>query len=245
MDYLKRYQKMISLRGLTDHTMKSYQTYLSAYLAFVENTLHKIPSQVSYKEQRRFLEVLQKERNLSDRTMNVAISQLRFFTLYVLHKPWDDTQLPMRKFDTYLPFVPTKAETKIFISTMTDIKPKAMVALMYSSGLRIGEVCNLRYEDIQRKTCAFTSLMVKIVLIVMPFSLRWLLISLPSIGLHAESLPAISFLNSTISQCRLIPFISPDILQNTSQNSDGPNVLPVIPSGMLLVHTSMKMVLIL
>lgn len=26
MDYLKRYQKMISLRGLTDHTMKSYQT---------------------------------------------------------------------------------------------------------------------------------------------------------------------------------------------------------------------------
>ena len=34
---------------------------------------------------------------------------------------------------------------------MTDIKPKAMVALMYSSGLRIGEVCNLRYKDIQRK----------------------------------------------------------------------------------------------
>lgn len=34
---------------------------------------------------------------------------------------------------------------------MTDFKPKAMVALMYSSDLRIGEVCNLRYEDIQRK----------------------------------------------------------------------------------------------
>ena len=151
MDYLKRYKKMISLRGLTDHTMKSYQTYISAYLNYIENTLHKTPSQVSYKDQRRFLEILQKERKLSDRTINVAISQLRFFTLYVLHKPWDDTQLPMRKFDTYLPFVPTKEETKIFISTMTDFKPKAMVALMYSSDLRIGEVCNLRYEDIQRK----------------------------------------------------------------------------------------------
>lgn len=34
---------------------------------------------------------------------------------------------------------------------MTDIKQKAMVAVMYSSGLRIGEVCRLRYEDIQRK----------------------------------------------------------------------------------------------
>lgn len=151
MDYLKRYKKMISLRGLTDHTMQSYQTYISAYLTFVSDTLHKTPSQVSYKEQRLFLEKLQKERNLSDRTINVAISQLRFFTLYVLHKPWDDTQLPMRKFDTYLPYVPSQEDTKLFISTITDLKVKAMVAVMYSSGLRIGEVCNLRYEDISRK----------------------------------------------------------------------------------------------
>ena len=151
MDYLKRYQKMISLRGLTDHTMKSYQTYISAYLTFVSDTLHKTPSQVTYKEQRQFLEMLQKKRNLSDRTINVAISQLRFFTLYVLHRPWDDTQLPMRKFDTYLPYVPSQEDTKLFISTITDLKVKAMVAVMYSAGLRIGEVCNLRYEDISRK----------------------------------------------------------------------------------------------
>ena len=151
MDYLKRYKQMISLRGLTDHTMKSYQTYISAYLSYVSETLNKAPSNVTYKEQRRFLEHLQAERHLSDRTMNVAISQIRFFTLYVLHKPWDDTQLPMRKFDTYLPYVPSQEDTKLFIATMTDIKPKAMVALMYSAGLRIGEVCNLRYEDIQRK----------------------------------------------------------------------------------------------
>lgn len=85
MDYLKRYKKMISLRGLTDHTMKSYQTYISAYLDYIGNTLHKTPSQVSYKDQRRFLEVLQNERNLSDRTVNVAISQLRFllFTFFI------------------------------------------------------------------------------------------------------------------------------------------------------------------
>ena len=44
MDYLKSYKKMISLRGLTDHTMKSYQTYISAYLDYIENTLCKTPS---------------------------------------------------------------------------------------------------------------------------------------------------------------------------------------------------------
>lgn len=152
MDFLKCYKKMIALRGLTDHTMKSYQTYISAYLTFVSDVLHKYPSQVTYAEQRRFLDRLQNERNLSDRTINVAISQIRFFTLYVLHKPWDDTQLPMRKFDMYLPYVPSQEDTKIFISSISDLKVKAMVALMYSAGLRVGEVCRLRYEDISRKT---------------------------------------------------------------------------------------------
>ena len=57
----------------------------------------------------------------------------------------------MRRFDEYLPFVPSKQEVSILIDSMPDLKQKAMVALMYSSGLRIGEVCHLRYEDIQRK----------------------------------------------------------------------------------------------
>lgn len=38
------------------------------------------------------------------------------------------------------------------ISTMTDLKQKAMVALMYSAGLRIREVCHLKYKDIERKS---------------------------------------------------------------------------------------------
>lgn len=116
-EYLKLYREMISLRGLTEHTLKNYCTYIRW---------------------------LQKSRGLSDRTINCAISQLRFFTLYVLHKAWDDTQLPMRRFNQYLPYVPSKQETWQFISTIPDLKQKTMVTLLYSSGLRIGEVCRLR-----------------------------------------------------------------------------------------------------
>ncbi len=151
MDYEKQFKKMIALRGLTGHTMTSYCTYITAYLAFISDILHKDPSQVEYPDIIRFLDTIQQERGISDRTINTAISQIRFFTLYVLHKPWDPTQVPMRRFDTYLPFVPSREEVECFISSISDIKVKAMVAVMYSSGLRIGEVCHLRYEDIQRK----------------------------------------------------------------------------------------------
>ena len=149
--YFNSYREMISLRGLTDHTMKSYRTYIRAYLDYLSDILHKNPTDVSWQELRDFIKWLQNARSLSDRTMNAAISQLQFFTIYVLHKPWNSTQLPLRKFDTYIPFVPTKEEVWEFISTMPDLKQKTMVTIMYSSGLRIGEVCHIRYEHIKRK----------------------------------------------------------------------------------------------
>ena len=143
---------MISLRGLTDHTLKSYCTYIHSYLDYLSNILHKLPEDVTWDELRTYIRWLQKERNLSDRTINHAISQLRFFTMYVLHKPWDDTQLPMRKFNSYLPYVPPVSEVHSFLDTLPTLKQKAMVTLMYSSGLRVGEVCRLKYSDIQRSS---------------------------------------------------------------------------------------------
>lgn len=151
MDYLKHYREMIALRGLTDHTIKSYSTYISSYLDYMATVLQKSPSQASWDDMRTFICWLQDTRGLSDRTINHAISQLRFFTLYVLHRPWDPYQLPMRRFDSYLPYVPTKSEVQTFISTLPDLKQKAMVSLLYSAGLRIGEVCYLKYKDIERR----------------------------------------------------------------------------------------------
>ena len=150
--YLDSFREMISLRGLTDHTLKSYCTYIKAYLDYLTNILHKSPLDVSWQELRDFISWLQNDRNISDRTVNTAISQLRFFTMYVLHKPWDDTQLPLRKFDVYLPYVPTAEEVHLFLNTLPNLKQKTMVALMYSAGLRVGEVCHLKYADIKRSS---------------------------------------------------------------------------------------------
>ena len=125
--YLNSFREMISLRGLTDHTLKSYCTYIQAYLDYLSDILHKAPEDVSWDELRDYIRWLQKSRNLSDRTINCAISQLRFFTMYVLHKTWDDTQLPMRRFDSILPYVPSKEEVWAFISSISDLKFKAII----------------------------------------------------------------------------------------------------------------------
>ncbi|MCR5735946.1 MAG: tyrosine-type recombinase/integrase [Lachnospiraceae bacterium] len=123
MDYIKKYQKMISLRNLADHTKMSYMTYLKTYLEFLD-LIHKCPSQATAKDLQKYVIWLKETRNLADRTINAAISQLRFFTIYVLCKQWDPSVIPLRKFDTYLPFVPTKDEVQEFISTIPDLRVK-------------------------------------------------------------------------------------------------------------------------
>ena len=110
MDYLKSFREMISLRGLTDHTVKSYSTYLKKYLFYLDEILQVSPEEATWDDMRSFILWLETECSLSDRTINAAVSQLRFFTLYILHKPWDPYQIPMRKFNTYMPFVPTREE---------------------------------------------------------------------------------------------------------------------------------------
>ena len=176
MSYLDTYTEMMQLRGLQPHTLKNYKTYIIAYLDYAENILHKEPEAITWSEMRVFIRWLQDSRQLADRTVNMAISQLRFFTIFVLHKPWDETQLPHRKFDTFLPFVPSQDEVKSFLNSIENLKFRAVAYLMYSAGLRVGEVCNLRYEDISRKICPFTSGTERTVLTVMPSSpnLPWM-----------------------------------------------------------------------
>ena len=148
-DYLKKFREMLSLRGLTDHTVTSYSTYISAYLQYLADIKCCSPEAASWQDLRDFISWIQKSRNLSDRTMNACISHLPFFTLYVLHKPWDIYQLPFRKFDSFLPFIPTRSEMQLFLSTITDLKFKALLCLMFSAGLRIGEVRHLKCSDIE------------------------------------------------------------------------------------------------
>lgn len=138
-DYIKQYREMIFLRGLTDHTLTAYSTYISAYPGYLSDILGRSPEDVSWIEMRDFIRWIQKGRQFSDRTINACISQLRFFTTYVLRRTWDPYQLPFRKFDSYLPFVPTRQEMQTFLSTITDPKFKALLCLMFSSGLRIGK----------------------------------------------------------------------------------------------------------
>ena len=115
-----------------------------------------------------------------------------------------------------------------------------MVALMYSSGLRIGEVCHLRYEDINRKTMKVHILHSKTgrnVLLLFP-DMHW--ISSHSTGLNVADQRDGCFQNKQILPGRLIPFSYPDTSTNTKNVLAGQKESPAILSAMLWEHICTK-----
>lgn len=150
MDYLSIFIEMLQARNLTQNTIRNYTTYIKPYLQFL-SSLHIRPEDASWQAVRDFLRWIQKERSLADRTVNMIISELQFFWIYVLHQPWDKSQVPFRKFDSYLPFVPDRKLVRRFLDALDDPKAYLAVSLLYATGMRLDELCHLKYSDINRE----------------------------------------------------------------------------------------------
>lgn len=146
-----KHQDILSFRDLAPSTVSTYVSYLKSYIEWVEENLPgRSLYSVAWEEIRSYVHYLKDIRNLNPRTINVHISQLRDFYFYVLHKDWDYREVPLLHFDEKLPIVPTKAEVNALIDSITNPKHKAEIALLYSSGIRISELCRLKCKDIIR-----------------------------------------------------------------------------------------------
>lgn len=151
MDYLSIFIQMLHARKFSHNTIRVYVSYIKTYLAYLER-LTLSPEQASYQTMRSYLDWIQSERNLSDRTINMIISYLQFFQMYVLHQNWDKTQLPFRAFDTFLPYAPSPDEVRRFLLALDKPKARLAVSILYATGLRLDELCHLRCSDVMHSS---------------------------------------------------------------------------------------------
>lgn len=147
--FIQKHIDILSFRDLAPGTISTYVSYLTEFLEWIEKELPgTTPDSVSFEQIRSYLRYLKDIRHLNNRTINVHIAQLRDFFLYVLHKDWDRYQVPYLHYDQYLPKVPSREEINAIIDSIGNPKHKAEIALLYSSGLRVSELCRLHCGDI-------------------------------------------------------------------------------------------------
>ncbi len=85
--------------------------------------------------------------NKSRSTMRQAYFALKFFYENVLHEKFDE-KLPLTKSKQKLPVVLNRTEIREMFEVTTNIKHKVVLALLYYAGLRLSEVRNLKWQDI-------------------------------------------------------------------------------------------------
>ena len=154
---VSKQKEIFSFRDLAEGTISTYISYLIQFIEWVESELSdKAVQDVSWSEIRSYVDYLRTVRKIGNRTINVHIAQLHHLFHYVLKRDWDKYEVPFLRYDTSLPNVPTMAEMNAIIDSITNIKHKAEIALLYSSGIRVSELCHLHCGDIHMsRNCIF------------------------------------------------------------------------------------------
>ena len=143
--YLLQLEEAGKIRNLKEHSISCYKNYVSCFL----NHMGKQPETLTCQDVREFL-LAKKDEGLKATTLNLYNSSIRFFYRNVLHILWDDITVPRMMIDHNLPVVLSAAEIDRLLDATDDLKYKAMIATMYSSGMRVSEVIHLHYDDISR-----------------------------------------------------------------------------------------------
>jgi site-specific recombinase XerD len=102
---------------------------------------------------KQFLAIIEKNRDYSASSLNLAISAIKFFYKRVVKNDIVKEQRRPRQ-DKRLPIVLSKAEIHKMLAAEKNLKHRLLLMMVYASGLRVGEVVRLKRGDIdtERKT---------------------------------------------------------------------------------------------
>jgi site-specific recombinase XerD len=146
----EKYWSLPSDNGILDSpkTIKAYIYYNEDFLRFAK----KSPADVANEDIKNYLFYLADEKDSSASTLNIAINALKFYYGGILKKNFA-CEIKRPKKDKKLPAILSGGEISRLLSSVANVKHKAILMLAYSAGLRVGEVVRLNIEDIdaQRK----------------------------------------------------------------------------------------------
>lgn len=155
--FLKEYLSRLKFeKNLSNNTVLSYKNDLTQFITFCENYSVVDADEVRIDIFNKFFE-LQKDMGKSAATVSHYVSSLKGFFNYLYSNKFiqqNPTQklVPVKKSKT-LPIVLSVDEVEFIlsapdVSNLLELRDKAILELLYSSGLRVSELLNLKISDL-------------------------------------------------------------------------------------------------
>ncbi len=143
---LQSYKRDLALRGYSLRTQITYYRSLSSFLEYCKEP----PEEITKETIKDYLYYLIKDRKLSESSFRQARSAICYFFIQTIGRDVEVENIPIQKKKRKLPEVFTVEEVFRIIHSADNLKHKTILMLTYSSGLRVGELVNLKVDDISR-----------------------------------------------------------------------------------------------
>lgn len=145
--FRQRYEKFSRLLQVNQYAKGTIDNYCSK-IACVCLFYSKIPEHLSKEEIDLYLSGLLERKPVpaSSQFVHVAVGFRCYYSLMGFEQK--KFNLPRIKKNRILPVVLSEQEMRALLQQTLDYRQKAILTLIYSLGLRVGELCNLRVSDV-------------------------------------------------------------------------------------------------
>ena len=133
------------LRGYSHKTIKAYRSHLRAFIRY---HAPRHPRALSDEDIRAYIDHLITIDRFQASTIHQVLNTLRFLYVELYKRPMVLGDIPRPKKERKLPVVLSIEEVGKILGCVTNLKHRTLLMIVYSAGLRVGEVVRLRLEDL-------------------------------------------------------------------------------------------------
>lgn len=148
LNYLEDFTKLLQIKRYSLRTIKTYKNALNVFFqAFPNRNITELP----LKEIENFINHKVTVEKISVSYQKSLVGAIKFFFNQQLRKNYHFDYLYPDRREYKLPEVLSKSEIQSIISSISNLKHKTIISIIYACGLRLSEALNLKIKDIDSK----------------------------------------------------------------------------------------------
>lgn len=140
----ERMRQALRIRNMSSRTEYIYIHMVAAFAAH----FHRSPDRLGRPHIEQYLFFIRDVKRVSYCWYNQCVCALRFLYRYVLDRPELVVRVPYGHRERHLPVVLSAKEVLALLAAIRSLRDRTILTVLYSAGIRLGEVCRLRVDDI-------------------------------------------------------------------------------------------------
>jgi site-specific recombinase XerD len=142
---LEKFTELLKLKGYSPSTIRTYRNEFLQLLHLLKN---KPVQMLTADDIKRYMVFAMEKQGIKENTAHSRINALKFYFEQVLERQKFFWEIPRPKKPMQLPKLLNEDELARLFNALTNKKHKAMLFTIYSAGLRVSELVNLKIADI-------------------------------------------------------------------------------------------------